>query len=87
MQILLLSLALVTLVVMPVSAGTDAEQCNMAAKQIDKEYGKRFDKKAAQVRSIQAQARSLEKQGKHSEALKVYQAAAKAGDIQLMPAK
>jgi basic membrane lipoprotein Med (substrate-binding protein (PBP1-ABC) superfamily) len=87
MRTLLLSLAFVALVAMPVSAASEAEQCDMAATQIDKEYGKRFDKKAAEVRSMEAQARSLQKQGKHAEALKVYEAAAKSGDIHLMHAK
>jgi hypothetical protein len=87
MRTVLLSLALVTLVVMPVSAATEAEQCDMAATQIDKEYGKRFDKTAAQVRSMAAQAKALHKQGKHTEALKVYEAAAKEGNVHLMHAK
>lgn len=87
MRTLLLSLALVALVAMPVSAFTEAEQCDMASRQIDKEFGKRFDKKAAEVRTMAAQARMLQKQGKHAEALKAYEAAAKAGDIQLTHAK
>ena len=87
MRMLLLSLALVSLMVMPVMAATEAEQCDMASKQIDKEFGKRFDKKAAEVRSMTAHARSLQKQGKHAEALKEYEAAAKAGNIQLTNAK
>ena len=87
MRTVLLSLALVAVVVMPVSAATEAEECEMAATQIDREFGKRFDKKAAEVRSMAFQARSLQKQGKHAEALKVYEAAAKTGGVQLKRAK
>jgi hypothetical protein len=87
MRTVLLSLALVVLVAMPVAAATEAEECDMAATQIDREYGKRFDKKAAEVRSMASHARSLQKQGKHAEALKMYEAAAKAGDLQLKRAK
>jgi hypothetical protein len=83
MRTLLLAFAFVALVALPVCAGTEVEQCDMASTQIDKEYGKRFDRQAASVRSMQTQARKLQAQGKHADALKVYEAAAKEGGLQL----
>jgi hypothetical protein len=87
MRTLLLSLALVALVALPVCAATEAEQCNMASMEIDKTFGKRFDKQAANVRTLQAQAKKLQAQGKHADALKVYEAAAKEGGLHLNHAK
>jgi hypothetical protein len=83
MRTILLGLALLVLFAVPVIAETASEQCEIASMQIDRAFGKRFDRQAAQVRSMATQARSLQKQGKHAEALKVYEAAAKAGNIQL----
>ncbi len=83
MRTILLTLALVAMVATPVAAASDAERCDMAQLQIDRAYGKRFDKQAAQVRTQQVQAQRLHKQGKHSDALKVYEAAAKTGGVTL----
>jgi hypothetical protein len=87
MRTILLTLALVALVALPVCAATEAEQCNMVSMEIDKSFGKRFDKQAANVRSMQGQAKKLQAQGKHADALKVYEAAAKEGGLQLKHAK
>jgi hypothetical protein len=87
MRTILLSLALVALVALPAYAATEAEQCNTVSKEIDKAFGKRFDKQASSVRSKQAQAKKLQAQGKHGDALKVYEAAAKEGGLHVMPAK
>jgi hypothetical protein len=87
MRAILLGLSLVALVALPVCAATEAEQCNMVSAEIDKAYGKRFDKQASSVRSKQAHAKKLQAQGKHGEALKVYEAAAKEGGLHVMPAK
>ena len=83
MKAILLSLAL--LGVLASAAG--ASECPMLQAQIDKEYGKRFDKTATGVRSMAAQAWALHRAGKHAESEKMYDEAAKAGGMKLMHKK
>lgn len=53
-------------------AATETEQRDMASMQLAKEFGKRFDRTAGDVRSMQTQPRKLEAQGRHARALKLY---------------
>lgn len=64
-----------------------AGECPALQAQIDKEYGKRFDKTAASVKSIAAEAMALHRAGKHADSVAKYDEAAKAGGMQLMHKK
>lgn len=76
---------LVVMCVWPLSAS--AFQCPKLQAQIDKEFGKRFDRTASGVRSTAAQAAALHRAGKHDESVKAYEEAAKAGGLKLSEAK
>jgi hypothetical protein len=77
--------ALVLMCAWPLSAS--ASQCPTLQAQIDKEFGKRFDRMATDVRTTAAQAAALHRAGKHAESMKMYEDAAKAGGLKLNPAK
>lgn len=65
-------------------AGTaSAGECPMLQAQIDKEFGKRFDKTAAEVKSLAGEGMALHRAGKHAESVKKYDDAAKAGGLTL----
>ena len=69
------------------AAAAGAHECPALQAQIDKEFGKRFDRTASTARSLAAQAMSLHKTGKHAESVQKYDEAAKAGGLQLMHKK
>jgi hypothetical protein len=73
--------ALVVMCLWPLSAS--AFQCPKLQAQIDKEFGRRFDRTASSTRNMAAQAAALHKTGKHAESVQKYQEAAKAGGLQL----
>lgn len=66
-----------------VSGVASAGECPMLQAQIDKEYGKRFDKTAAEVKSLAGEAMALHRAGQHAESVKKYEDAAKAGGVTL----
>jgi hypothetical protein len=78
-------IALAVMCVWPLSAS--AFQCPKLQSQIDKEFGKRFDRTATSARSVAAQAAVLHKEGKHAESVKMYEEAAKAGGLKLTETK
>jgi len=78
MKALLLGLVAVAFAFTPTLA---ADDCMMRQMQIDKAYGKRFDKQATKVRSIAAQGSKLCKSGKTQDGLMKYDEAAKAGGL------
>jgi len=77
--------ALVVMCVWPLSVS--AFQCPQLQAQIDKEFGKRFDRTATTARSTAAEAAALHRAGKHAESVKMYEDAAKAGGLKLSEAK
>ena len=79
MKRILLSVVLLGAVAGSASAG----ECPMLQAQIDKEFGKRFDKTAAAARSAAAQGMALHRAGKHAESVQKYEEAAKAGGMTL----
>lgn len=79
MKTALLGIAMIC--ALPVTAA--AFQCPTLQAQIDKEFGKRFDRTAANARSIAAQAVALHRDGKHAESVKMFDEAAKAGGLTL----
>ena len=78
-KVMLLGIAMI--VAMPVTAM--AGQCPLLQAQIDKEFGKRFDRTASTTKQLAAQANALHKSGKHAESVKKYEEAAKAGNVKL----
>ena len=62
---ILLSLAML----MATATAAIAGECPLLQAQIDKEYGKRFDKTAADVKSMAAEAMALHLSGKHAESV------------------
>jgi hypothetical protein len=80
---ILLSLAML----MATATAAIAGECPLLQAQIDKEYGKRFDKTAAAVKSMAAEAMALHRSGKHAESVQKYDEAAKAGGMTLMHKK
>jgi len=78
MRALVIGLAVLTLSAVPALA---ADDCAMRQYEIDKVYGKRFDKKAAEVRGLAKQAMALCKAGKKEDAMKMYDEANKKGGI------
>jgi pentatricopeptide repeat protein len=54
-----------------------ADDCKMRQDQVDRTFGKRFDRQAANLRAIAAEALKLCKAGKTKEALAMYDQAAK----------
>jgi hypothetical protein len=54
-----------------------ADDCKMRQDQVDRAFGKRFDRQASKVRAIAAEASKLCKGGKTKEALAMYDQAAK----------
>lgn len=83
MKIFLLGVALL----MASAAVASASECPLLQAQIDKEYGRRFDRSAAGVRNTAAQAWALHRAGKHDDAEKKYDEAAKMGGVKLMHKK
>ncbi|MGH7388537.1 MAG: hypothetical protein ACREM3_03660 [Candidatus Rokuibacteriota bacterium] len=73
--------------VVALAGAASAGECPLLQAQIDKEYGRRFDKTAASVKSMAAQAMGLHRSGKHAESVKMYDEAAKAGGMKLMHKK
>ena len=69
------------------AAAAGAHECPALQAQIDKEFGKRFDRTAAGARSAAAEAMALHRAGKHAESVKKYDDAAKAGGLELMHKK
>jgi hypothetical protein len=74
---MLLSLAL--LVAMPAVAM--AAQCTSMQAEVDKQYGKRFDRTASNVRHMAAKAAALCKSGKDADSVKAYKEAMKTGQV------
>lgn len=70
-----------------VTGVASAGECPMLQAQIDKEFGKRFDKTAAAAKSLAAEGMALHKAGKHAESVAKYDEAAKAGGIMLQHKK
>lgn len=64
-----------------------AFECPKLQAQIDKEYGKRFDRTASTVRTMAEQATALHKAGKNTESQKMCEAAAKEAGLKLSEAK
>jgi hypothetical protein len=60
-----------------------ASQCPLLQAQVDKEFGKRFDRQAAQARATAAEGWALHRAGKHADSVKKYEEAAKAGGLKL----
>jgi len=58
-----------------------ADDCMKRQTQIDKMYGKRFDKQASKVRAIAAEGATLCRSGKTKEGLTKYDEAAKEGGV------
>jgi hypothetical protein len=56
-----------------------AAQCSSMQMEIDKQYGKRFDRTATNVRHMAVKAAALCKSGKDADSVKMYQEAMKAG--------
>jgi hypothetical protein len=77
MKALLLSLVVVAFAAVPALA----DDCMMRQAQIDKTYGKRFDKQATKVRSIAFEGSRLCKAGKTKDGLMKYDEAAKEGGL------
>jgi hypothetical protein len=76
------ALLLVLLIVgFPLTSALAADDCKMRQEQVDRAYGKRFDKQATKVRSVAADASKLCKGGKTKEALALYDQAAKEGGL------
>jgi hypothetical protein len=69
-------IAIAMVVAMPLTAM--AAQCTSMQMQVDKEFGKRFDRTASTVRQAAKKAQGLCKSGKDAESVKVYQDAMKA---------
>ncbi len=65
------------------ATAASAFECPTLQAQIDKQFGNRFDAHAASARQLATQAAALHKAGKHADSVKMYDAAAKAGGIQL----
>jgi hypothetical protein len=84
MRILAIGCVVLALSVVPALA---ADECQMRQYEIDKTFGKRFDRTGAEVRSLGKQAMALCKAGKKSEAMKKYDEAAKKGGIVLQASK
>ncbi|MGH7278147.1 MAG: hypothetical protein ACREJG_05615, partial [Candidatus Rokuibacteriota bacterium] len=79
---------LISLALLVVSAGVGhAAECPLLQAQIDKVYGKRFDRQASSVRSMASEAWALHKAGKHVESERKYDEAAKAGGMELVHKK
>ncbi len=76
-----LLLTLVVLVVWTVAAS--ASECPLLQAQIDKEFGRRFDKQATNARALAAEANALHKAGKHADSVKKYDEAAKEAGLML----
>jgi hypothetical protein len=77
MKALLLSLVVIAFAAVPALA----EDCALRQAQIDKAYGKRFDKQASKVRSIAFEGSRLCKAGKTKDGLVKYDDAAKEGGL------
>jgi hypothetical protein len=69
------------------AAAAGAHECPALQTQIDKEFGRRFDRSASGARSVAAEAMALHRAGKHAESVQKYDDAAKAGGMQLMHKK
>jgi hypothetical protein len=69
------------------AAAAGAGECPALQAQIDKEFGKRFDRTAATARATAAEAMTLHRAGKHADSVKKYDDAAKAGGMELMHKK
>ena len=69
------------------ASAAGAHECPALQAQIDKAFGKRFDKTAASTRSMAAEAMALHRAGKHADSVKKYDDAAKAGGMELMHKK
>lgn len=80
MKALLLVLVAIVFAAAPALA---ADDCMMRQTQIDKTFGKRFDKQASKVRSIAAQGSKLCKSGKTKEGLMKYDEAGKEGGLMM----
>jgi len=75
---------MIALAVLALTATTAlAFECPTLQAQIDQAFGKRFDAQAASAKQLATQAAALHKAGKHAESVKMYDAAAKAGGLQL----
>jgi hypothetical protein len=74
-------IALAMIVAMPAAAM--AFKCPTLQAEINKTYGKRFDRTATNVRYMAAKADALHKSGKHAESVKAYEEAAKAGNVEM----
>lgn len=79
MRTIVLALGVVAVSATIVAAG----ECPTLQAQVDKEYGRRFDKTAAVVRATAKEAEALHKAGKHADSIKKYDDAAKAGGMKL----
>jgi hypothetical protein len=79
MKAIVLGAALLVISAVPASAF----QCPSLQTQIDKEFGKRFDRQAATARQFAREADALHRGGKHAESVKKYEEAAKAGGLTL----
>ena len=79
MRAIVLGAALLAMSAVPASAF----QCPTLQAQIDKAFGKRFDRQAAGARQMATQAAALHKAGKHAESVAKYEEAAKAMGITL----
>jgi hypothetical protein len=75
------TLLLVSVVVAFTAAPALADDCMMRQVQIDKAFGKRFDKQATKVRSIAYDGSRLCKAGKTKDGLMKYDEAAKEGGL------
>lgn len=78
MKALLFGLVAVVFAFTPALA---ADDCAMRQAQIDRAFGKRFDKQASAVRTKAAEGSKLCKSGKTKEGLMKYDEAAKAGGM------
>lgn len=77
MKAFLLAAAAVLLAVAPAMA----DDCMMRQSQVDKSFGKRFDRQASKVRQIAMEGSKLCKAGKTKEAMMKYEEAAKEGGL------
>lgn len=78
MKAIVLGIAVLALSAVPALA---ADDCQMRQYEIDKTFGKRFDRTAANVKALAKEGMALCKAGKKSEAMMKYDEAAKTGGL------
>jgi hypothetical protein len=75
------------LVVLGSPLAVTAYECPKLQAQVDREYGKRFDRTASTVRTMAKQAAALHKAGKDAESKKMCEETAKATGMNLAEVK